>query len=265
MSEIKKINLFGLGVSIFNKDELIYYFITSVEEKQKIVLYGHGLCSFKLIQTCPEIVTVGNEADILVTDGRLFYLLCKLYRLPIKYDISIPESVNLLLNIANQHKWGVYLLGASENSNEIACKNVLNKYKQIPFCEGHHGYFPTEETQNVIDIVNQSKPVILLIGMLSPQKEIIAINWKSKIDANIIIPCGGMIDVLSGKTKITPKWLKKAGFASIWRVVQEPKRLLIPNLFIYSFIFFKLLPILFWQVLICRNKTFTIQQYFRIK
>jgi N-acetylglucosaminyldiphosphoundecaprenol N-acetyl-beta-D-mannosaminyltransferase len=37
-----------------------------------------------------------------------------------------------------------------------------------------------------------------------------------------------MVDVIAGKTKITPKWIKKLGFAWLYRIMQEPRRLLVP-------------------------------------
>lgn len=37
-----------------------------------------------------------------------------------------------------------------------------------------------------------------------------------------------MVDVIAGKTKITPKFIKKLGLAWLYRVMQEPRRLLIP-------------------------------------
>ncbi|MBK8662543.1 MAG: WecB/TagA/CpsF family glycosyltransferase [Ignavibacteriales bacterium] len=43
-----------------------------------------------------------------------------------------------------------------------------------------------------------------------PQKELFAHNHRHHLNVRVIHLCGGMVDVIAGKTKITPKWIKNS-------------------------------------------------------
>jgi len=264
MNNLEKASFFGLNVTIYDLNELRLYISRTIEHGMSKIFYGYGLGVIPMMQKHPEIVKLGNNADLLVTDGRVFYLLCKLFKLPLKYDLSIPQLVYLLLRMANKNGWGVYLLGAEKEFNQVARENVKNNYPNVKFCKGRDGFFDGKEIDDILRDINSCKPEILLIGISSPQKEILAELFREKGLGNVIVPCGGMIDVLANKTAITPTIIKKLGGASMFRLIQEPGRLHRRLLYIYSFSLFNLLPVLIWNVLILRDKKFSITRYYGI-
>jgi len=255
----EKQSFLGLHISIFDRAELISYLKNTVENNRKSILYGHALWTFPMLKKHPEIYIYGDKADVLVTDGRPFYVLAKIHGLPLKYDISIPNLVILTLQLADKFNWSVYLLGATSEVNIIAQEKIKSKYKNINLVSGHNGYFdPQLDSAKIIKQINVFKPSILLIGITSPTKEKIAYEWKNELNTNIIIPCGGMIDVLAEKTKLTPTIIKKLGLASFYRVLQEPKRLFRRYLYIYGYLFFYFFPLYFYKVILSRDKQYSI-------
>jgi len=261
---IEKTNFIGLSISIFDRKQLIKYIEDTVNDDKQKVLYGHALWTIPMMNKFPDIYNYGELADLFVTDGRPFYLLAKWHGLLLKYDISIPNLVSLSLELANKYRWSIFLLGATGQNNNHAIRNVRNNYPNIKFVKGRNGYFSDHENDNIISQINSYKPNILLIGIASPKKERISAEWRDYLKSNIIIPCGGMIDVLAGKTKVTPIWIKKLGLASFYRVVQEPRRLFKRYNYIYSYLFFKFFPLYFYEVIIKNNKNFSIAKYLKI-
>lgn len=254
----KKHSFLGLSISVFDKEELVSYIIETVKSNRKSIMYGHALWTFPMLKKYPEIFYFGEKSDVLVTDGRPFYIMAKMHGIPLKYDISIPNLVLLSLELANSNNWSVFLLGATDEINKVAQQKISKGYKNISLVAGRDGYFDQEkDAKQIIKQINQCRPSILLIGIPSPTKEEIAYLWKDDLETNIIIPCGGMIDVLAGKTKLTPKMIKKLGLASFYRVLQEPRRLLKRYSYIYGYLFFKFLPIYIFKVILLRNKEFS--------
>lgn len=243
--EIPKESFFGLDVSIFELKELDLYIENILDSHRTEIFYGHSLWSPPMIKKFPEIYKYGNSADILVTDGRPFFLLCKLYGLNVKSDISIPQLVLRILNICNKKNKKVFLLGATEEINSIAVNNLKTNYPNLKDCKGHNGYYSESEFDDIIRRINEYKADLILIGISSPLKEKLAVLLKKKTHSKIIIPCGGMIDVLAGKTNITPRLIKKVGLASFYRLIQEPRRLCRRQIMIYSF-WLSFLPKLIW-------------------
>jgi N-acetylglucosaminyldiphosphoundecaprenol N-acetyl-beta-D-mannosaminyltransferase len=263
---IRKESFFDIPVSIFTIDELGSFIKESVNSKSKNTLYGFSLHSIYNINKLPEIVSLGKQADLIVTDGRPFYWLLKLFRIPVRCNISIPESVMLTLRIADQEKYKVLLFGSEETLNRDAGLKINKQYPGIILLEGIPGYFDFDkDIEAILDRINLLNPDILLIGISSPIKERLAFKFKERLNARFIIPCGGVIDILAGKTKLTPRIIKSIGLASLYRVIQEPKRLLLDRLKFYRFIFLNFLPVLFWNALFKKGRGFSIIDHYSKK
>lgn len=262
---IEKVKFLGFSISIFSIKQLNEYIFSIIQTYSTSVIYGHSLGSIALIKDVPEFYSYGDQADILLTDGRPFFYLAHWSGLNIKSRISIPEFVLHILDLADKNNLSIYILGASREINKIAQEKIKKQYLGIKSIGGSDGYFVESEELGIINAINEFSPNILLIGMPSPKKEIIAIDWKNKLNANIIIPCGGMIDVLAEKAKLSPVWIKKLGLASFYRVLQEPRRLGPRYLYLYYKLFFIILPLTFWNIFVKKNRNFSFVDYFKIK
>lgn len=259
--ELEHFDFYGLKISTFSLLQFINYIIYNVHRNQKVIIYGYSIGSIIYAQKVPEILW-GNKADVSLIDGQGLFYLIKLLKFKVQEGLSIPNGILEILKIANQNSYSIMLYGSDIETNRNASMNISKEYSSIKLLNGIDGYSHTIEES--IELINSSRPNILLIGISSPMKEIIAFRNKEKINANIIIPCGGMIDVLASKTKQTSPFLKKLGFASIVRVIQEPGRLYKRYLYLYFNIFFNFFPRFFYSV-IFKKRPFTIPQLLNIK
>jgi N-acetylglucosaminyldiphosphoundecaprenol N-acetyl-beta-D-mannosaminyltransferase len=257
---MEHVDFFGLKVSNFTKEDFRNYIINSIKTKRKTVIYGYSLGLITQFKINPEIYTYANKFNILVIDGTWFLWLLKMYHISIKFVISIPQTVYFLLDLANQNGYSIMLVGADANTNTRAESSIRSKYPLARIISGVDGYFTDENI--VLQRINKERPDIIFLGISSPKKEKLATVLNEKSSSVVIVPCGGMIDVLSGKVKSTPTVLKVLGLATIVRVLQEPKRLLRRNLWEINQIFFKLFPKTIYNTLIKRNSNFKIHSIF---
>ncbi|MFA6924558.1 MAG: N-acetyl sugar amidotransferase [Bacteroidales bacterium] len=256
---IQSINFYGLKISVFSKEELIDEIISNIKHNEKKVYFGHSLAYFVLFKKFPEIYKYSNNYDIMVTDGRLFHLFAKMLGAPLKFDISIPFASRLIMDIANEHKFSMMVIGSTPEKNKAATENLRKKYPNAIVYDGYDGgSFSEKEQIETVKIINKVSPDILFIGVSSPKKEIFTTKWKDELNVKIIVPFGGMIDGLAGKVVLTPLWLKKMGLAHLIRTIQEPKRFL--KLFFTSIFdtFFIIIPLALFYKYILRRKEFNI-------
>ena len=61
--------------------------------------------------------------------------------------------------------------------------------------------------------------------MGSPRQEKWIYENKDKLDASVLMGVGGSFDIVSGKLKRAPKWIRKMGIEWMYRMLREPKRL----------------------------------------
>jgi N-acetylglucosaminyldiphosphoundecaprenol N-acetyl-beta-D-mannosaminyltransferase len=262
MSKIVTHKYLGLNFSIFRDKDLFEEIDSKIKKNEKTIIFGYSLSILPKFKTLPEMFKYSNRFDIFLTDGRGIYLLLKLLGYNLGSDLSIPRFVFSLLTFANEKNYSVLLLGATKKLNSNAVGYIKAKYPGIPKCDGIDGYFNENDESKIIEQINLIKPDILLIGISSPKKERIADKWKDKLDTSIIVPCGGVLDVLAGDKKVTPKPIKKIGLAWLYRFLQEPVRLFKPVLLNVLNIIFILIPIILYKTKIQKDKNFSIPEFY---
>jgi exopolysaccharide biosynthesis WecB/TagA/CpsF family protein len=222
-------NFFGLKVSNFSETDLKIFIQKAFESKNSKIFYGYSLAVLSYLRKYPGYYKTTSQFDLMVTDGRLFYILARAFGINLQYDISIPRLTILTLNILNENKLKLLLVGGSKDTNILANNNIRIEFPNIDIIEGIDGYNGVEDKKRLYDYVIKTKPNLILLGLPTPLKQELALELRPLIDNCVIIPCGGMINVFAGKEKLTPIWLKKIGLASLYRHIQHPKRL--PELF----------------------------------
>ncbi len=255
---IENYNVYGLKVSNFSLQQVEALFTETIRERKNIVLFGHSLGYITLFKTYPELYAMINSFDLMVCDGTQFNWYCRLSGFRLKTVISIPNISNFTLDYASRHGLKVLLFGAKEKINQAAGANLQKKYPGLRLLPGINGYFKEPDEPGIVSAISAQAPDVLLIGISTPIKEKFAFKYRDALNARIIIPCGGMIDVYSGYTRQSPAWIKKLGLATPFRIIQEPRRLFWPHTRMILSILFKLIPVTLFNRVILRKKDFNI-------
>lgn len=262
-NKILNFNFYGLKFSSFELDELKEDVINTVTSGLKKVYFGYSLGSLPYFRKYPIMAEISNKFDVMLTDGRGMFLLVKYSGYPVKCDISIPNFTKLVLEIANEKRMSVMIIGSSPENNSNAVLNTRKKYKNAVIYDGHHGGDFSEEEQKItIDKINKAAPDILLVGVSSPKKEVFVKNWKDRLNVKIIIPFGGAIDILSGKSKPIPKIIKKLCLGGFYRFFQEPRRLFRDSILYVANVIFLFFPVFIYKVFLIRDENFCIPHFY---
>lgn len=265
MRELAIIDFFGLKLNSFDIGELKAFLGYRLEKKITTICFGYSLGTFPYLKKHPEIAEYSNSFELMVCDGRGLYTLAKLLGFPVKSDISIPNLTWLALEIADTLGYTVLIVGSSPNNNEMASLRAQEKYPGATFYPGNDGGdFSLKEQEKLVGYINLFNPDILLIGVSSPKKEYFAYHYRDKINASLIIPFGGAIDILSGKSKPIPKLVKRLMLGFIWRWLQEPRRLFRDSILYTSNVLFILIPSLVYNNYI-KKRGFSIIEFYKNK
>lgn len=198
-----------------------------------------------------EFREIINHADFSVCDSAVIYHCSKLLcRNKLKDKITGFDAMTALLEIANQRKEKIFLLGSTENNVRSAAENIEKTYKNLTIAGIRNGFFDIDkDTESIIKDINKSGAKYLFIGMGSPRQEKWAYKFKNKLYTNFIISVGGLFDIYSGKTKRAPLIFQHIGMEWFWRFLNDPSRLF-KRYFIEDMRFFYLLSKQFFR----RNK-----------
>ena len=102
----------------------------------------------------------------------------------------------------------------------------------------HDGFFKPEETERILEEINNSNADILLVAFGTPKQELWLAEHHDKLKPCVRLGVGGLFDFYSGRMPRAPIWMREIGMEWSWRLLQEPgrmwRRYLIGNpLFLY--------------------------------
>lgn len=122
----------------------------------------------------------------------------------------------------------IFFLGAEDDVVRLAAQKMLEHAPGLEI-NFHHGYFEKDENSadnnDVIRIINEFKPHVLLVGFGMPNQEDWILKHKDSISANAFFPCGGAFDFFAGKRKLAPSWIRQIKMEWFYRMLLEPVRL----------------------------------------
>jgi len=160
-------------------------------------------------------------SDLLYADGAsiLMAARCLGERLPQKLSTSDvwPSVCELLL----RHSYGCYFLGGKLGLAERVAALARTRYPDLRIVGTHHGYFNMDD-DSVVSEINAAHPDIVWVGMGEPRQARWAESARPRLQARLVLTCGGMFSVLCGDIRRPPRWWCDRGFEWVCRLIQQP-------------------------------------------
>jgi len=206
----------------------------------------HGLMESMNDRSLGAII---NNIDLIVPDGQpIRWALNSFYKLGMKDRVYGPELTLYVLNKVNDKGLRVFLYGSTEKTLNKFRKFIDQRYPNAIICGIHVDRFrEATELEDLADIkkINESGANIVLVGRGCPRQEYWVANHKNKIDS-VMMAVGAAFDFHAGNVKQAPLWMQNNGLEWLYRLIQEPQRLmkryLVTNtLFIFKFLKLKYL------------------------
>lgn len=227
MTRIERFNIFGTEFSITNLEKAVE-FLKQYDFKKKGYVCISDTYMAVLAGRNDFIREILNQSLLTLPDGKPLEFYARLKGF---HEISTVSGYFLIKGLM---KPGIrhYFYGSDEQS----LLRIYN-YLKSEYPDGEIiGYkAPPFLSQDVIkdnpliaqdiEAINVMGPDIVWIGISSPKQDILMNSTYKMLDHGIMIGVGGVFDYLSGKTIMSPSWVKSIGLRWLFRFVQEPERL----------------------------------------
>ena len=174
----------------------------------------------------PQLQKFADDAAITVADGQPLVWLSRLLRRDLPERVAGVDLVHALCRRAALEGKKVYLLGSTEANVSRLASSLRARYPAL-HVTWSDGYFGDEEAIERAKQIRENRTDILLIGMGVPRQELFLQKHWEAVDVGVAVPVGGSFDVLCGVRARAPLWMQRTGMEWFFRLVQEPRRLLV--------------------------------------
>lgn len=169
-----------------------------------------------------DLLDLLNRADVGICDGVGVSIAARILH---GQGIRRCTGCDLFLKVlpyAAKKRWGIFMLGASAESNAGACARLGQTYPDLRIVGRQDGYFT--DSARVVEQINASGADLVFVAMGSPTQEYWIAKHRDQIDAPFCMGVGGSFDVVSGRIRRAPAIFRKTGTEWLFQLLTEPHK-----------------------------------------
>ncbi|MGE4301047.1 MAG: WecB/TagA/CpsF family glycosyltransferase [Victivallaceae bacterium] len=189
--------------------------------------------AFSFVPRNQPLLDLMRRSPLVTADGMPILLLAKLIGTPLAERVTGADMVPDIAGRAASCGARLYILGGNADNNARAMEILSQRYPGVVFagCETPFVKLdstPECESENLAlcDRINAARPDILFVCLGNPKQELWSAKYACKLNVPVIIGVGGTFNFISGNVRRAPMWMQKSGLEWIYRIIQEPRRLL---------------------------------------
>jgi N-acetylglucosaminyldiphosphoundecaprenol N-acetyl-beta-D-mannosaminyltransferase len=138
--------------------------------------------------------------------------------------VSGVDLVDRLSGICAERGQSIFCFGSGEGVAEEAAQELCRRYPGLRVAGTMNGYYKPENEEAIARQIASTKPGVLFVALGQPKQEMFIDRYKDLIGAKLSMGVGGSFDVISGRVKRAPKWVRQIRMEWFWRSALNPKK-----------------------------------------
>jgi len=217
-------NLLGVRVHASSFERAIGFVEQQVAARTATFVVSANVYSVMLATEQPELHGCFEQAGMVYADGMPIVWSLR----TLGYPAERVHGDDLMLACCERFPgWGHYLLGGRPGQPETVAHALTQRFPTIKIAGVHatpeRPPAPGENARILNEIVS-SRADIVWVGMGTPLQDV----WMQANVTAVGLPMlgvGSAFDLVSGRTRRAPDWIKRSGMQWAFRLGQEPRRL----------------------------------------
>lgn len=187
-----------------------------------------------------ELRRILFDANLVLCDGTPLVWASRALGNALPERVAGADVVPLLVRVAAEKGHRVFFLGAAPESISRAVARLQQKHPALQIA----GYYSPPfnkllemDHDEIVRRIKEARPDMLFVSFGCPKQEKwIAMHYRS-LGVPVTVGVGATIDFLAGQVKRAPAWMQRTGTEWVFRMVQEPRRLVrryLKDLWVFS-------------------------------
>jgi N-acetylglucosaminyldiphosphoundecaprenol N-acetyl-beta-D-mannosaminyltransferase len=189
----------------------------------------HGVM---VAQHDPELMAAFQGAQVLnVPDGRPLVWALGMLGADLPDRVYGPELTDRYCARAAQAGYRIWLYGGhTPQALDQLAAALERRHPGIEIAgrwSPPHRPLTAEEEREIAARINADRPDVVWVGIGVPKQEKWMARMRPLLDAPVLAGVGAAFDFLAGRKRQAPPWMQRRGLEWLFRLTQEPRRLLV--------------------------------------
>lgn len=226
----RKRQIAGVGISITDYDEVLDFIDAAVAQRQASYICVAPTHSIVTAGDDPELAVAFDQADVVTPDGMPVVWAARLLGEQIEDRVYGPDLMLMQCERAARSGQRVWLYGGfHEQALQQLEDRLVARFPGLKivgrWSPPHRPLTPAEESE-LIQQLETDRPDVVWVGLGMPKQELWMHSVRPKISAPVLIGVGAAFDFHGGRLRQAPAWMQKRGLEWLFRLSQDPRRLL---------------------------------------
>jgi N-acetylglucosaminyldiphosphoundecaprenol N-acetyl-beta-D-mannosaminyltransferase len=223
-------DILGVPVAMVDYDRAMDVMDTLVERRERGYVCAAPVHALMVAQDDPEMLAALRGSTLVVPDGMPLVWASNLLGESLTDRVYGPELMQRYSDRCVERGHRVWLYGGRDQGSLVQL--ALSMRRRHPGISIVGGYSPpfrplTEgEEANLVTQINEARPDVLWVGIGVPKQEKWMARMRGRLDVPVMCGVGAAFDFHSGRVPMAPGWMQDRGLEWIYRMGQEPRRLL---------------------------------------
>ena len=227
-AEIPVCNILGVNIAAINMDWLLDFISQNL-----VKLIGDYITVANVHTTVtayenPSYRKIQNNGIMAIPDGGPLSSIGKRRGYTQMARTTGPDLMREIFEKSVQSGYKHYFLGSTDETLRRLRENLTQKYPGISIVGMYsppYRMLTEEEDSDIVTAVNRAEADFLWVGLGAPKQEEWMYAHQGKIQS-LMIGVGAGFDYFAGNIKRAPAWMQEHNLEWLYRLIQEPKRLL---------------------------------------
>lgn len=237
---LKYHSILGTKINVTDMEKTVRYMEAHLEE-----LKGHYICVSNVHTTVtayrdPVYRAVQNGAAMNIPDGKPLSIVQYLRGEKEAGRVPGPDLMPELFRLSEEKGYRHYFYGSTQETLDALKDKLSEKYPKMKIAGMYSPPFrpmTEEEDREAVERINAARPDFIWVGLGAPKQEKWMADHAGRV-CGVMLGVGAGFDFHAGTVKRAPKWMQEICMEWLYRIGQDPKRLLVRYLDTnFSFVF----------------------------
>jgi N-acetylglucosaminyldiphosphoundecaprenol N-acetyl-beta-D-mannosaminyltransferase len=176
----------------------------------------------------PALDRVNRSAAFVVADGAPLVWASRHASTPLPERVAGSDLVPALCGRLAPRGGRVFLLGGAPGVAAEAGNVLTNQFPGLQVVGAETPPFrslSSSETTDLVARIRDAKPDLLFVAFGQPKGELWLAEHLRQLGVPVCLQIGASLDMLIGRVRRAPRWVRRVGLEWAWRIATEPRRL----------------------------------------
>jgi N-acetylglucosaminyldiphosphoundecaprenol N-acetyl-beta-D-mannosaminyltransferase len=229
-ASIRKRRILGTEIAITDYEQAMDAMDDLIARREPGIVCAVAVHAVTVGYEDPEMREAMARATLVVPDGMPVVWAANVLGEGLRDRVYGPELMLRYNDRCAEKGHRVWLYGGRDQGS--LAQLALNMRRRHPGITIVGGYSPPfgpmtpEEEDEVAERINADRPDVLWVGTGVPRQEKWMAHIRDRVEVPVMCGVGAAFDFHAGRVSQAPRWMQERGLEWIYRIAQEPRRLL---------------------------------------